>query len=222
MGNSSSGIIEAASLELPVVDIGERQRGRLRLANVLRVGEREEEIAEGIREALTLSFRKRLSGLVNPYGDGRASQRIVRAILEAPLDRLKRKPLVEPAIPASDLRSLTLPCGSNLKEAMTAIQRGRAGIAFVVDPEGLLVGSVSDGDVGRAVLDGAGMEDLIDPCVNRVPVIATPRDGTADIISLMERNGVSLVDREGRLRAVHLMRPLVSQVLDPQALEANW
>jgi UDP-hydrolysing UDP-N-acetyl-D-glucosamine 2-epimerase len=85
VGNSSSGLIEAPTFELPVVNVGSRQDGRLRAANVIDVGVSAEEIADGIRRALSPGFRASLAGLVNPYGDGRASERIV--------DTLKR---VEP------------------------------------------------------------------------------------------------------------------------------
>ena len=73
VGNSSSGLIEAPSFELPVVNIGDRQRGRLRAINVIDVGHGRAEIAAGIARALDPGFRRRLAGLPNPYGDGRAA-----------------------------------------------------------------------------------------------------------------------------------------------------
>ena len=82
VGNSSSGIWEAASFELPVVDIGERQAGRLRPANVIHCAPEPDEIAEAIERALDPSFREGLAGLVNPYGDGQAASRVVRAVLD--------------------------------------------------------------------------------------------------------------------------------------------
>ena len=87
VGNSSSGIIQAPSFELPVVNVGARQQGRLRAANVLDVDCRREEIGRGIEAALRPDFRKRLRGIPNPYGDGHAAPRIVRVLREAPLDR---------------------------------------------------------------------------------------------------------------------------------------
>jgi UDP-hydrolysing UDP-N-acetyl-D-glucosamine 2-epimerase len=96
VGNSSSGLIEAASFALPVVNIGDRQRGRLRAANVLDVGHDREAIAETIRRALDPAFRRRLTGLVNPYGDGHAAPRIARVLREVGLDdRLTRKRFVD-------------------------------------------------------------------------------------------------------------------------------
>lgn len=84
IGNSSSGLIEAPSFKLPVVNIGSRQTGRLRAANVIDVPAEEAAIARAIAQAITPSFRAGLSHLVNPYGDGHAAARIVAALREAP------------------------------------------------------------------------------------------------------------------------------------------
>ncbi len=96
VGNSSSGLIEAPSFGLPVVNVGDRQRGRLRAANVLDVGHDREAIAEAIRRALDPAFRRTLAGLVNPYGDGHAAPRIARVLREVELGpRLTRKRFVD-------------------------------------------------------------------------------------------------------------------------------
>jgi UDP-hydrolysing UDP-N-acetyl-D-glucosamine 2-epimerase len=86
VGNSSSGIIEAASFRLPVVNIGIRQRGRPASRNVLHCGNRREEIAAALDEAGSLEFRESLEGLVNVYGDGHAAERIVERLRTLPLD----------------------------------------------------------------------------------------------------------------------------------------
>ena len=68
VGNSSSGIIEAASFELPVINIGNRQAGRLRGANVIDVDYERTSIIGGLRKALDPQFRLKLCGIKNPYG----------------------------------------------------------------------------------------------------------------------------------------------------------
>lgn len=85
VGNSSSGIIEAASFELPVVNIGSRQAGRTRASNVIDCGYGREEILAAIERATGEEFRALLKGLVNPYGDGRAAGRIVAKLAEVEL-----------------------------------------------------------------------------------------------------------------------------------------
>lgn len=87
VGNSSSGIIEAPSFRLPVVNIGSRQQGRVRAANVIDVGYSCPAIREGLTRALSPAFRDALEGLVNPYGDGTAAARIVQRLKTVPLDQ---------------------------------------------------------------------------------------------------------------------------------------
>jgi UDP-hydrolysing UDP-N-acetyl-D-glucosamine 2-epimerase len=85
VGNSSSAIIEAPAFGLPAVNIGSRQRGRLRGANVIDVGYGRDEILGGLEAALAPGFRARLASAVNPYGDGRAAPRIVRVLRDVEL-----------------------------------------------------------------------------------------------------------------------------------------
>lgn len=81
IGNSSSGLIEAPSFELPAVNIGRRQLGRLRGRNVIDIPEYEPKaIMEGIQRAIEHAFRKTLKGMENPYGDGKSSERIVNVL----------------------------------------------------------------------------------------------------------------------------------------------
>lgn len=80
IGNSSSGLIEAPSFGLPVVNIGTRQQGRTRGSNVIDVGYSRHEITAGIAAALEPKFHQSLSGKLNPYGNGQASARIVSHI----------------------------------------------------------------------------------------------------------------------------------------------
>lgn len=88
VGNSSSGIIEAASFRLPVVNIGNRQRGRLHGPNVVDVGYDRDAIVGGIRKALEPRFRALLADLVNSYGDGHASERIVAVLKQVSLEKI--------------------------------------------------------------------------------------------------------------------------------------
>ena len=86
VGNSSSGIMEAASLELPVVDIGFRQHGRERAKNVLHAAPEPNAIESAFRQGTSNEFRSSLVGLENPYGDGFAAERIANVLAQVPLD----------------------------------------------------------------------------------------------------------------------------------------
>jgi UDP-hydrolysing UDP-N-acetyl-D-glucosamine 2-epimerase len=87
VGNSSSGIIEAASFKLPAVNIGDRQKGRLADRNVISCAGDAAAIADAWRRALDPAFRAGLAGLVNSYGDGRAVPRILAVLKSVALDR---------------------------------------------------------------------------------------------------------------------------------------
>ena len=86
IGNSSSGMIEAASFGLPVVNIGTRQKGRLEPPNVINSGNSKSEIGMAINEALSEPFRKSLQKLVNPYGVGNAAECIAEVLLHTNID----------------------------------------------------------------------------------------------------------------------------------------
>ncbi|MBV9501625.1 MAG: UDP-N-acetylglucosamine 2-epimerase (hydrolyzing) [Acidobacteriaceae bacterium] len=105
VGNSSSGIVEAASFALPAVNIGTRQDGRVRARNVIDVGYGKHEIARGIAKAVSRAFRDSLDGLVNPYGSGQASRIITERLRSVELgDRLIRKKFYSPPIALEDDR----------------------------------------------------------------------------------------------------------------------
>jgi len=81
VGNSSSGMIEASSFHIPVVNIGIRQAGRERSTNVIDVNHDRTEIKQAIQRALTdQNFRAQVQSCVNPYGEGKASKRIVEVL----------------------------------------------------------------------------------------------------------------------------------------------
>jgi UDP-hydrolysing UDP-N-acetyl-D-glucosamine 2-epimerase len=88
IGNSSSGIMEAASFALPVVNVGMRQQGRERARNILDVPAETPAITAALKRALAPAFRKKLRGMTNPYGDGTAAATIAKVLTTVPLDNL--------------------------------------------------------------------------------------------------------------------------------------
>ena len=85
IGNSSSGIMEAASFALPSVNVGFRQKGRERARNVLDAAPEATAILDAIAEAMSDEFRASLAGMTNPYGDGHAAEKIVQVLTTSPL-----------------------------------------------------------------------------------------------------------------------------------------
>jgi UDP-hydrolysing UDP-N-acetyl-D-glucosamine 2-epimerase len=87
-GNSSSGIIEAASFGLPVVNVGNRQAGRAQSGNVIDCGTTQLEVADALKKAFNMNKFTQ----PNIYGDGQAAQRIVKALasIELSPDYIKK------------------------------------------------------------------------------------------------------------------------------------
>jgi UDP-hydrolysing UDP-N-acetyl-D-glucosamine 2-epimerase len=80
IGNSSSGIIESASFKLPVVNIGDRQGGRFKPANVIDCDCTKDSIQNALDKALSQKFAHEISDIENPYGDGNTARRIVNIL----------------------------------------------------------------------------------------------------------------------------------------------
>lgn len=80
VGNSSSGLYEAPSFQVPTVDIGDRQRGRLAAPSVIRCEPERASIRAALQQAMALDC----SAVVNPYGDGAASARIIDVLRRMP------------------------------------------------------------------------------------------------------------------------------------------
>lgn len=91
LGNSSSGIIEVPMFNKPTVNIGDRQKGRIRSKSVIDCDCKSVSIANSIKLALTLASQSYLGENVSIYGDGNASVRIKNILKNVHLDELKRK-----------------------------------------------------------------------------------------------------------------------------------
>ncbi|MFY9731743.1 MAG: UDP-N-acetylglucosamine 2-epimerase [Candidatus Acidiferrales bacterium] len=86
VGNSSSGIIEASIFKLPVVNIGDRQMGRLRTRNIIDVPDEAHAIERAIQTVLSPQFRESISQMEHPYGKGDASKQILQTLKTVPLN----------------------------------------------------------------------------------------------------------------------------------------
>jgi GDP/UDP-N,N'-diacetylbacillosamine 2-epimerase (hydrolysing) len=100
VGNSSSGLLEAPSLSIPTINIGDRQRGRLKASSVIDCAPERGEIAAALRRLYSPQFRQALAhGIESPYGYGGAAARIVDILRTQPLEDLLRKSFYD--LPAS-------------------------------------------------------------------------------------------------------------------------
>jgi dTDP-glucose pyrophosphorylase len=107
---------------------------------------------------------------------------------------------------------------ASILDAMSAIDRGVAGAAFAVAAGDLLVGVVTDGDIRRALLRGALLSDPVKPFIRSSPFVAKSADSRAFILDLMQARAISqvpVVNDEGQLVAVHLLRELLGRIDRP-------
>ena len=93
IGNSSSGLIEAPSVPVPTVNIGDRQRGRIAPTSVIQAEPDTPSIVNAITMALSAEFKNSLSDMRNPYGDGATAPRIAAVLTNYPLgpELIKKK-----------------------------------------------------------------------------------------------------------------------------------
>lgn len=91
VGNSSSGLTEVPSFGKGTVNIGDRQRGRLKAASVIDCKPDREAIGAALRQLYSPAFRGTLAAVRNPYGDGGASEKIVRLLKDQPLEYILKK-----------------------------------------------------------------------------------------------------------------------------------
>ena len=95
IGNSSSGIIEAPSLKVPSVNIGERQSGRIKADSVIQCPNQSVDIIKAIHKALSPEFKSGISNINNPYDHGNASHKIINAIKNVDLKSIIKKPFYD-------------------------------------------------------------------------------------------------------------------------------
>lgn len=109
---------------------------------------------------------------------------------------------------------------ATIRETMQAINDGGLEIAFVVDAERRLMGTVSDGDIRRALLGGARLDDPVLGYTNRHCVSVSPTAGRSAVLDEMRARGFSqvpIVDEQHRFLGVHLLREMIGGAERP-----NW
>lgn len=107
---------------------------------------------------------------------------------------------------------LTIGPDETIRAAMICIDRNELKIALAVDAEGRLLGTVSDGDVRRALLDGATLDDPISPFVNGHPVTVSASADRAAVLDTMKARNLSqipVVSHDGQLIGLHVLHEML-------------
>ena len=95
VGNSSSGIIEAPSFKIATVNIGDRQKGRLMANSIINCKFKKNEIKRSIEKIYSSKFQSQLKNTINPYGEGGATEKIVKILKTVKLKGLIKKPFYD-------------------------------------------------------------------------------------------------------------------------------
>jgi GDP/UDP-N,N'-diacetylbacillosamine 2-epimerase (hydrolysing) len=91
IGNSSSGLLEVPSFKKGTINIGDRQMGRLQSKSVINCDPSKDSILMALSRLYSKKFQETLSDVINPYGEGGASQKIISIIKETSLDKILKK-----------------------------------------------------------------------------------------------------------------------------------
>ncbi len=91
VGNSSSGLTEAPTFKIGTINIGDRQRGRVRAESVLDCEPYKDSILRAIRRLYSEEFQSNLKNVKNPYGEGGASEKIKKVLKEVDLTNILKK-----------------------------------------------------------------------------------------------------------------------------------
>ena len=91
VGNSSSGLLEAPSFKIGTINIGDRQTGRLKAVSVIDCFPTANEISKAFLKIYNNEFQELLKTVKNPYGDGCASEQIIKVIKNTDLDDIIKK-----------------------------------------------------------------------------------------------------------------------------------
>lgn len=118
------------------------------------------------------------------------------------------------------LEKIVVSRGASIRAAMEAIEGGAVGIALVVAADGKLLGTVTDGDIRRAILRGASLETPVSCHMQRQFTAVPPSASRAEVLDLMRARSleqIPIVDDAGKLVGLHLLREIIGAVSTP-----NW
>lgn len=121
---------------------------------------------------------------------------------------------------ADRLAGALVPRSATIRDAMRALELGAGGIALAVDPDGRLVGLATDGDLRRALLAGATLDDPLEAAINHDGVVLPAGHSRADALDLMRArriDAIPVLDLDGRPVALHLLHAFLEPADRP-----NW
>jgi dTDP-glucose pyrophosphorylase len=126
-----------------------------------------------------------------------------------------------PPVSAEPWRRVLVPEDATVQDAIRSLDATGLQIVIVVAPDGVLRGTVTDGDVRRGVLRGAALTSPVAAVLHRDPLVVPPQLGREAVLQLMQANKVRqmpVVDQDGRVVGLHLWDQLTLPVQRPNIM----
>ena len=95
VGNSSSGLAEAPTFKIGTINIGDRQKGRLKAKSIIDCKSKKKSITEAIERLYSKEFQEKLKTVQNPYGDGNATDKILDILIKQPVPKELKKEFID-------------------------------------------------------------------------------------------------------------------------------
>jgi dTDP-glucose pyrophosphorylase len=111
-----------------------------------------------------------------------------------------------------NIQNIKISISATIKEALKVISDGAMQLALVVDENDKLIGTVTDGDIRRGLLNGLDLESLVESVVFETPTIAKENDSKDSILKLAlskKLRQIPIIDNSGRVTGIHIIDELV-------------
>ena len=121
---------------------------------------------------------------------------------------------------SQNISNLCIKAGSSIRDALCSMENSSSGICLLVDDEKRLEGTITDGDVRRALIGGAQLHDEVGPFAFKRFTAVTLHASRTEVLDLMQArqlHQIPIIDEHGRLCGLHLMRSILGAQVRP-----NW
>ncbi len=126
--------------------------------------------------------------------------------------------MLQKGVTQDRLQDACVPLDASIHEAMLGLGRGAVGIVLVVDAKRHLMGSITDGDIRRALLNGASLNASILEHMQRAFTAVGVGADRVEVLDLMHARGIEqipIVDGDGKLVGLHVMREIIGAAVRP-------
>jgi GDP/UDP-N,N'-diacetylbacillosamine 2-epimerase (hydrolysing) len=158
VGNSSSGIIEVPFFKIPTINIGDRQKGRVRCDSIIDCSPDRKSIKNAVKKVYSKPFLLKISKMVLPYGNGNAAKLITSELKKVDFSNLLKKNFMILNISID----FTIDINCSLIDVLKKIDNNPSTQTVFVLNSNILVGTLTDGDIRRGFIKGLNLNSPIE------------------------------------------------------------